>query len=318
MLTLCVRSITYEAEGIRSFELVDPTGGELPVFEAGAHVDVHVPGGYTRQYSLCDPAWQRRHYRIAVLEDVKGRGGSRALHSAVRAGDLVEVSEPRNLFPRSKAARRSLLLAGGIGITPVLAMAHELLREDAAFELHYCTQTPARTAFRTQLEAMAELRKVVFHHDYGDPAKGLDIPALLAGYEEGTHLYFCGPPGFMRAVKEAASHWPADAVHFEYFSAPAPTAATATPGEAGHTEVRLARSDKVLQVAGGQSILEALRDAGVPCESSCEAGVCGCCKVRYLDGAPEHNDYVLSDDEKNEYVLVCCAGVGSRELVLDL
>jgi vanillate O-demethylase ferredoxin subunit len=319
MLTLCVRSITFEAEGIRSFELVDPGGKDLPGFEAGAHIDVSVPGGSTRQYSLCDSPWQRKHYRIAVLEELHGRGGSRALHASVRAGDMIEVSEPRNLFALDASARHSVLLAGGIGITPVLAMTEALRRANQSFELHYCTQTPQRTAFRERLQPLVASGQAHLHHDRGDPKKnGLDIAALLAPYEKGTHLYFCGPPGFMKAVQSAAANWPAGTVHYEYFGVNPEVTEKLVSSGATEGQVRLAKSDKVLTVGSGQSILSAIREAGVECHSSCESGVCGSCKVRYFSGKPEHNDYVLSEDEKEEYVLVCCAGVGPEALLLDL
>lgn len=318
MLTLCVRSITYEAEGIRSFELVDPRGKDLPTFEPGAHIDVSIPGGYTRQYSLCDPPWKRKHYRIAVLEDPQGRGGSKSLHSEVRAGDLIEVSEPRNLFPLDRGAGHKVLLAGGIGITPVLAMAEELRRGNQSFELHYCTQTPERTAFRERLQPLIAQGQVFLHHDRGEPGKGLDIAALLATYQEDAQLYFCGPPGFMKAVQSAAAHWPAGAVHYEYFGIDPNLTEKIASASQSAAQVRLAKSDKVLTLEPGQTLLQAIRQAGVECDSSCESGVCGTCKVRYFSGKPEHNDYVLSDDEKKEYVLVCCAGVGKEALLLDL
>jgi vanillate O-demethylase ferredoxin subunit len=317
MLTLCVRSITYEAEGIRSFELVDPKGAELPAFDAGAHIDVHVPGGFTRQYSLCDSPAQRKHYRVAVLEAPNGRGGSRALHEKVRAGDLIQVSEPRNLFPLAQGARHSVLLAGGIGITPVLAMAEELQRRGESFELHYCTQTPARTAFLGRIRPWIADGIAHVHHDGGDWRKGLDIAALLAEHRDGTHLYFCGPAGFMKAVQVAAEHWPREAVHFEYFGAD-PDAAARAAAPAGGATIRLAKSESAVALSEGQTILQALRAAGVACESSCESGLCGACKVRYLGGNPEHNDYVLSEDERREFLLICCAGVGPEPLVLDL
>lgn len=317
MLTLCVRSITYEAEGIRSFELVDPKGAELPAFDAGAHIDVHVPGGFTRQYSLCDSPAQRKHYRVAVLEAPNGRGGSRALHEKVRAGDLLQVSEPRNLFPLVKGARHTVLLAGGIGITPVLAMAEELQRRGESFELHYCTQTPERTAFLGRIRPWIADGIAHVHHDGGDWRKGLDIAALLREHRDGTHLYFCGPAGFMKAVQAAAEHWPREAVHCEYFGADPAAPAPVITSNAG-AAIRLAKTDASVELGEGQTILQALRAAGVACESSCESGLCGACKVRYLAGSPEHNDYVLNEEERKEYVLVCCAGAGKEPLLLDL
>lgn len=316
MLTLRVHSITFEAEGILSFGLVDPAGRELPAFDPGAHIGVHLPGGLMRRYSLCDPPWERDHYRIAVLDAPNGRGGSRAMHERVRAGDLIEVSKPHNFFPLAADSGHVVLLAGGIGITPILAMVEQLRRLDRSFELHYCTQTPERTAFAGRLAQDAAAGRARLYHDGGDWRKGLDVANLLREHRSGTHLYFCGPTGFMTAVKEASADWPRETVHFEYFGADPD--ATARPASASGCEVVLQRSGRAIQVDASQSILQAVRDAGVACESSCESGMCGTCKVRYLSGSPEHNDYVLSDEERREFVLICCARVEAGPLVLDL
>ncbi|MBP2316177.1 PDR/VanB family oxidoreductase [Azospirillum soli] len=317
MLTLRVRSITYEAEGILSFELVDPEGRELPAFDAGAHLDVHVPGGMTRRYSLCDPPWERDHYRIAVLDAPDGRGGSRAMHQRVRAGDLLDVSGPHNFFPLAAGARHSVLLAGGIGITPILAMMEQLRRTGQSFELHYCTRTRERSAFADRLASEVADGRARLHHDGGDPRNGLDIAGLLRSPREGTHLYYCGPPGFMKAAQEAAAHWPPETVHFEHFGAIPPSAGSAaTAGDGG--EVVLERSGRRIPVGPAQTILQAVREAGIDYPSSCEAGMCRTCEVRYVGGRPEHNDFVLSEEERQTHVLICCARVGDGALVLDL
>ncbi len=323
MMSLRVRSITYEAEGIVSFELVDPQGRDLPPVEAGAHLDVKVPGtSITRRYSLCNRPWEHDHYRIAVLDVPGGRGGSRAMHENVRAGQLLEVTGPHNFFPLAPAAPgRSLLLAGGIGVTPILAMAEQLAHDGRDWELHYCTQTPERTAFARRIATTLGADRVHVHHDGGQPGKGLDIAALLSRHEPGTHVYFCGPAGFMKAVSAATAHWPRDCVHFEYFGAdPAaapPAGADRVAGSDGG-EVILQSSGRRIHVEPDQTILQALTQAGVEVASSCEAGVCGTCSVRYVSGQPVHNDYVLSDEERQSSVLVCCAMVGAEPLVLDL
>lgn len=317
MLKLRVRSITYEAEGILSYELVDPSGRELPRFDAGAHIDVQIPGGLSRRYSLCNPPGDTGCYRIAVLNAPGGRGGSRAMHEKVNAGDWIEVSEPHNFFPLTADARHTVLLAGGIGITPILAMMEALEAQGRSWELHYCTRDASRTAFRRRFAGPGADPRVTIHHDEGDPSKGLDIVSLLSRHEEGKHLYFCGPAGFMSAVRAATAHWPCEAVHFEYFGAEPPKAAVA--GEDAHaSELHLSRSDRIVPIEAAQTILEALRAAGVECESSCEAGVCGACKTAYSAGTPEHNDYVLGDEERSSYVLVCCARVSEGPLVLEL
>ncbi|QRN98102.1 ferredoxin reductase [Archangium violaceum] len=221
-LRLRVRRITPEAEGIFSYELVASNGGRLPPFEAGSHLDVHVPGGFLRQYSLCnDPEDTHHRYVIAVQRDDHGRGGSRAMHELVREGDVLTTSFPHCDFPLLYA-RRYVLVAGGIGITPLLSMAYALRRQHIPWHLHYCTRSPERTAFRARLSS-AFAGHVTLHHDGGDPARGLDVKALLATRTGGTRLYCCGPAGLMRAVREASllHQWPREKVHFEAFSAEA-------------------------------------------------------------------------------------------------
>jgi vanillate O-demethylase ferredoxin subunit len=233
-MRLRVRSITYLAEDVNGYELVDPNGRDLPRFEAGAHIGVR-PGpadsggsdtdGTWRDYSLWNDPGERRHYCIAVLREKLGEG-SRRLHDSVRVGDTVEVTLPRNHFPLAQNAERHLLLAGGIGITPLMAMIAELKRRRADFRLHYCARSPERTPFREELDLLAALGRVVFHYDGGDPARGLDIALLLREAPAGTHLYYCGPRGLMEAAAAAASHWPAGTVHCEYFNG----AGAAPPG----------------------------------------------------------------------------------------
>lgn len=317
MTTLRIRSITWEAEGIRSFELVSPEGEELPAFDAGAHLDVQIPGGISRRYSLCNPPWERHRYVIAVLDVPNSRGGSRAMHRNLRAGDLIDVSGPHNFFPLAQEAERSILLAGGIGVTPIMAMYEQLRRDGRPVELHYCTKSPDHTAFRTRLRDGIEAGYVSLHHDGGDPSKGLDIAKLLENAAPSTHVYYCGPTGFMGAVRDATSHWPQEQVHFEYFGQE-PTARPKGESHGQEVHVVLERLGRTIPVDPTQTILEALRASDVECESSCEAGMCGTCKVRYLEGSPEHNDLILSEDEREEYVLVCCARAGSDPLVLDL
>jgi len=218
-MQLRVRSIAYLAETIHGFELVDPRGRDLPRFAAGAHIDLRA-GGFLRQYSLWNDPAERRHYCIAVLREDDSRGGSRHLHEAVRVGDLVEVSLPRNNFPLAAAAERHLLIAGGIGIAPIMSMIAELQRRQADFQLDYCTRSPERTAFRDALAPLASDGRVRFHHDGGEPVRGLDIAAMLRDPRPGTHLYYCGPPPLMAEASQAAAEWPPDTVHYEYFTGP--------------------------------------------------------------------------------------------------
>lgn len=314
-MRLLVRSVTLEAEDILSFELVHPERLGLPPFTAGSHVDVSVMNGALRQYSLCNNPRENHRYRIAVQREANGRGGSRFLHDHVRVGDHLDVSTPRNSFRLNENAPRSILIAGGIGITPLLAMAHRLEELSSDYEMHYCTRTLERTAFAAEL-ALLSRGAVRFHHDAGDPAHSLDVAHLLREPRPGAHLYCCGPAALMRAVQGATAHWPADAIHFEYFTPPAATASSEET--TGEFEVELASTGAVYSVRPGQSILEVLRAAGVSVESSCEAGVCGTCRTRYLGGKPDHRDFVLTEEERRESLMLCVSRAQRGErIVLD-
>jgi ferredoxin-NADP reductase len=218
-MLLRIRSITYLAERINGYELVDREGSELPPYEAGAHISVRLGDGLVRDFSLWNDPAERARYCIAVLREPEGRG-SREWHEVVRVGDIVEASPPRNNFPLAADAERYLLIAGGIGITPIMAMIAELRRRRAEFRLHYCTRSPEETAFLDDLAVLAAHGRVMFHHDGGDPAKGLDIATTLREWRLGTHLYYCGPAGMMAAAAAASRHWPPGTVHCEYFAGP--------------------------------------------------------------------------------------------------
>ena len=198
-MLLRIRSVTWLTDEINAYELVDPNGHDLPRFDAGAHIAVRLgpndgSGAVWRDYSLWNDPAERRRYCIAVLRDKEGQG-SRQLHDTARPGDPAEVSWPRNHFRLAEGAERHLLIAGGIGITPIMAMIAELKRRRAEFRLHYCTRAPEKTAFRDELELLAAIGRARFHYDGGDPSKGLDVAALLRERDPGTHLYYCGPAG---------------------------------------------------------------------------------------------------------------------------
>ncbi|MPW22251.1 2Fe-2S iron-sulfur cluster binding domain-containing protein [Paraburkholderia sp. CNPSo 3157] len=323
MLELRVRSIVNEAIGINAYELVAPGDDLLPAFTAGSHIDVHIPGGFVRQYSLCNDPRERHRYLIGVLNVVDGRGGSAALHAGVRAGDALRVSTPRNNFQLSERARHHLLIAGGIGITPMLAMVETLEARGDSYTLHYCAREPRRAAFLDRLEGQFKRGRAIAHYDRGVPSDGLPVTDLLRKPEPGTHLYYCGPVGLMSAIARASAHWPQGTVHCEYFAAP-PAVWPRETGEAadavatGGFRIKIASSGQLLSVPAEKSIVQVLREAGMSCETSCEAGVCGTCKTRYLEGTPEHCDYVLDDVEKGEYLMPCCSRSKSELLVLDL
>jgi ferredoxin-NADP reductase len=218
-MQLRIRSITYLALRINGYELVDRDERDLPAFEAGAHISVRAGEGPVRDFSLWNDPAERSRYCIAVLREPEGRG-SRDWHESVRVGDMVESSTPRNNFPLAAEAERYLLIAGGIGITPIMAMIAVLRRRRADFLVHYCTRSPQETAFLDDLAVLAAQGRVQFHHDGGDPAKGLDIAAALREYRPGTQLYYCGPAGMMAAAAAAAKDWPPGTVHCEYFAGP--------------------------------------------------------------------------------------------------
>lgn len=318
MDTLSVKVLrkVQEAQDIASFELARTDGTPLPSFSAGSHIDVQVPGGLTRQYSLSNDDGEQHRYRIAVLRDPKSRGGSVGMHDAVKEGDVLTISTPRNHFPMVRA-ERTLLLAGGIGVTPLLCMAQRLAAIGADFEMHYCTRAQDRTAFHAEITASGYADRVHFHFDDGDAAQKLDAPRLLAAPAPGTHVYICGPTGFIDYIvgTTTAQGWDKANVHLEYFGA----AAQDTSND-GSFEVRIASTGKSYTVAKDQSVVQALAVHGIEILTSCEQGVCGTCLTRVLEGECDHRDLYLLDDEKaaNDQFLPCCSRAKSAVLVLDL
>ncbi len=318
-LRLRVERITPEAEDILSYELVSEDGGPLPPFEAGSHLDVHVPGGFLRQYSLCNDPEETHRYLIAVQRDSRGRGGSRAMHEQVHPGAVLTTRPPRNDFPLLHA-RGYVLVAGGIGITPLLSMARTLRRRGAKWHLYFCTRSPERTAFRELLSSPDFAGHVTFHHDGGDPSRGLDMRELLATRTAGFRLYCCGPAGLMKAVREASVHhqWPSEKVHFEAFTAEATGAISARADSEFQVVVR--STGAAYPVPAGQTVLNVLRKNGLRVPSDCEAGSCGTCLTHVLEGEPDHRDTFLSEPQRNtcRNMLLCVSRARSRKLVLDL
>ena len=317
-LELMVRQIRFEGRGINSYEFVDPSGEVLPAFTAGAHIDVHLNGGFVRQYSLSNSPNERHRYVIAVLRDEAGRGGSKALHDGLRVQDKVRINYPRNNFELAGDARKVILLAGGIGVTPLKAMAHRLEEVDVDYEMHYCAKDESCTAFAAELAPLQASGKLQFHFDNGDPSKGLDLKRLLSETAPGVHVFYCGPGGFMKACAAATEHWNSGTVHFEHFKAPERPASETVAAAVGEFIVKIASTGQQIPVSGEQSIADALEEAGVAIETSCRAGWCGTCTVRDLSGEVEHNVCILGDDEKQEYLTCCVSRASSRELVLDL
>jgi vanillate monooxygenase ferredoxin subunit len=315
-LTVRVVRKRREALDICSLELVAEQG-HLPAFTAGAHLDVHLPNGLVRQYSLCNPPADRDRYLIAVLRDAASRGGSQAVHEAVAEGSTLQISAPKNHFPLSEAAQHHLLMAGGIGITPMLAMAETLSASGQSFELHYATRSRERTAFIDRIAAAPYASRVTHHLDDGEAAQKLHIATTLGNAPKDAHLYVCGPQGFMDAVLGAArsSGWPEDRLHYEFFGA----APVDTSGD-GSFEVEIASSGRIIPVLPEQTTLQALQAAGLDIPMSCEQGVCGTCLTGVKSGTPDHRDHYLTPEEQaaNDQFLPCCSRAKSARLVLDL
>ncbi|WP_129139498.1 PDR/VanB family oxidoreductase [Modicisalibacter coralii] len=312
-----VRHRTQLAEGIIGLELVAPDGQALPAFGAGAHIDVELPNGLIRQYSLIGDSLHAAHYEIAILREPQGRGGSACAHDAIQAGDTLRIGSPRNQFTLVPA-RHTLLFAGGIGVTPILAMAEQLARQGDAFTLHYCTRSSASTAFRERLANSAFAERIHFHFDDGDATQRLDSEAVLATVDDDSHLYVCGPAGFMEHVIATARRlgWPDDRIHREYFAGAVEASANADDGE---FEVELAATGQVVRVPPEQTVAEALMAAGIEVALSCEQGICGSCAMRVVDGDPEHRDMFFSDEEHaaGQCFTPCCSRARSPRLVLD-
>jgi vanillate O-demethylase ferredoxin subunit len=316
-MTLVVAKTWREAAGVYCFELADREGRELPSFTAGSHVDVEIAPGVTRQYSLCNDPRQRDRYLIAVLREDAGRGGSVGLIDGLAAGRTIRVSEPRNHFALEPSARRTVLIAGGIGVTPLLAMAERLAHTGAPFELHYAARSPERAAFleRIRTSTFADRTRVYFSEG-PEPAR-LDLDAVLADPAPGAHLYVCGPARLIEAALATAKAkgWPNSRVHREFFAAP-----VAEAREAGPFEIEIASSGQVIVVPADRSATEVLAEHGIEIATSCEQGVCGTCIARVLEGVPDHRDVYLTPEEQaaGDQMTLCCSRARTGRLVLDL
>ncbi len=317
-LQVKVRRIVQETPDVRSFELASVGKESLPAYSAGAHIDMHLPGGLIRQYSLCNGPNDTDAYVIGVKLEPASRGGSAALHEQVREGDVLEISAPRNNFGLAPTAKHHLLLGAGIGITPLLSMARHLAAQGASFKLLDFARTQVHAAFSATLALPRFAGHVHFHLGLDVATVQSTLERVLDEQNDGTHLYLCGPRPFMEAVRSCATSrdWPASAVHFEYFSAD--NSLLAAPKES--FTVRLARSGIDLTVPPDQTIVQALSLKGIEVFTSCEQGVCGSCVTPVLEGVPNHRDSFLTDDEKRcgNQMMPCVSRSCSSVLVLDL
>jgi phthalate 4,5-dioxygenase reductase subunit len=312
MMSLRVTRNDSIAEGIHLLEFRDADGQPLPEFSAGAHITVRVPNGLLRKYSLCNDPAERDRYQIAVKREANGRGGSCSLVDDVKAGVVLPVSAPINDFKLPPRAQDFLFIAGGIGITPIMAMIRQVQAENKRFRLFYCVRSPETTAFMAELSALEFAGKVVIHHDQGDPANSLDLQPILAERRNREHLYCCGPRPLMEAVRAMTDHWSSTAVHFEAFS----EAETHKAGDKPF-RVRLARSGKVLEVPVTKTILEVLRENGLEVPSSCETGTCGTCRTKMLAGEADHRDLVLAEHERADHIMICVSRARGEEITID-
>jgi ferredoxin-NADP reductase len=315
MLSLClqIHSAVYDGQDIRLLDLRAGDGSLLPIFRAGDHIDVAAGSERVRQYSLLNDPHERHRYVIAVLRHAHGRGGSAHLHESVAAGDHLSVGPPMGHFGLDEGAAHSVMIAGGVGVTPLWSMAQRLQRIGRSWAMHYVARTPEVATLLGPLRGLGGDR-VTLYFSRAPGGTRPDLEQLVAASPSGTHFYACGPGALIEAFKTACRDLPSTHVHLEYFNAAAPAAVV------GGFKLELAQSKRTFEVKPGQTVLEALSAHGVSVPYACREGVCGSCETRVLSGRPDHRDLVLTDAERaeNKTMMVCCSGSLSDCLVLDL
>jgi ferredoxin-NADP reductase len=309
-IPLRLTGIRYAATDINLYEFRHPDGRALPPATPGAHVDLHLPTGLLRQYSLVTVDRDPRAYVVGVKRDRDSRGGSSHIHDRLRVGQMLEVGGPRNNFPLIEDAAHTVLIAGGIGITPIWCMAQRLIRLGRPFDLHYACRTRDEAAFLDDLLQRSEAR---LHFDAESGGRFLDVEAVIASAPAASHFYCCGPGPMLDAYEAATAPLPAERVHVEYFSG-----REAVAVEGGYV-VELHRTGERFEIPAGKTILQVLRDAGVAAPYSCEEGICGACQVTVVAGTPDHRDSVLGETERRDgkTMMICCSGSKSERLVID-
>ncbi|GGF70716.1 PDR/VanB family oxidoreductase [Alteromonas lipolytica] len=315
-LEVTVFDVWEDGEAVKLFDLRAADGSALPPFAAGAHIDITTPDAI-RQYSLCNEPAETHRYVVGVALAEASRGGSSWLHSEVQPGKRLTIGLPRNHFPVLKGAHHSVLIAGGIGVTPLLAMVYELEASQQSWELHYTARSSELAPLCKALSecaAIAKYGKVTLYQTRAEPVNRLDLASLVASADSGSHFYCCGPETLIKSFTEALDGWPLEQVHCEHFSG-----ADVSVAEGGFT-IRLARSGSSFKVPEGETILSVLQDHKVSVPCACREGICGSCEIAVLDGIPDHRDNVLSEAEKqrNNTIMACCSGALSAELVLDI
>lgn len=311
-----IKTIHDLTPNIRSFELVAESGETLPAFTAGSHIDVILGNGLIRQYSISNCSLESDSYVIGVLKDQNSRGGSSFIHQSFKAGDRIQISEPRNLFPVDPNTKKALLFAGGIGITPILSIAHSLKRANIPFEFYYFVRNENAIAFREILES--KFADEIHFHIEGDSKYQLNTAQLLSQPKEGQHLYVCGPNGFMDFVLDSAeaTHWSKDHLHKEYFAAEP----MVDSSENDEFSVKVVSTGQLIPIAADETVTSALEKCGIVIDVSCEQGICGTCLTNVLEGVPDHRDMILTDEERdsNKIFTPCCSRSKTKILVLDL
>lgn len=316
MFSLIVEQVKQQSNHVKSFRLHAPDGGQLPEFQPGAHIQVKVklPDGSRvfRHYSLFSNPDDRTYYEIAVLKETEGRGGSLYMHEHVNEGDSIDIRPPKNEFLMADNARHTILIAGGIGITPILSMMFKLTADKQSFELHYSSRTFEDLTFRDIIEQTAG-DKAHFYASREPQGQRLDLQQLLSTPKAGTHINFCGPRRMITALRDTAEAqgWPSTQIHFESFGAQ-PLA------DDKPIRVHLAKSNKTVNVTADQSILDALLDAGIIVPHDCKRGECTLCTTQVLEGEPDHRDLCLSSDEKSKSMCLCVSRAKGKNLELDL
>jgi tetrachlorobenzoquinone reductase len=311
LIEVRLTAIRYAARDINLYEFRRPDGAELPAYAPGAHIDLHLPNGLIRNYSLTVAKPEPGAYTFGIKRDGASRGGSRLIHDELKVGRIVKISAPRNDFPLDENAAHSILIAGGIGITPIWCMVQRLAELGRSFTLHYACGSRAEMAFLEALEGLPQAR---LHFDDEQGGQVLDVAAIVRAAPRAAQLYCCGPAAMLAAFEVATADLPRAQVHVEYFTP------KAQPSRTGGFIVELKRSGREFFIPEGHTILSVLLDEGIDVDYSCELGICGACEQRVLAGEPEHRDSILTEEEQaeNQRVMICCAGCKSERLVLDL
>ncbi|CDO35240.1 PDR/VanB family oxidoreductase [Novosphingobium sp. KN65.2] len=313
-----VSAVVEQAQGIKTWEFRSADGRALPTFTAGSHIDLHLANGLSRSYSLCNSQDDADRYVVGIAKDPNSRGGSKFIHETLKEGDLIAISAPRNNFPLVEDADHVVLIAGGIGITPMYCMVQRLERLGRSWELWYSCRVKEMCAFREGLETLeaSSPGRVHLNFDQEPGGKLTDLKAVIGAAPAGSHFYCCGPNPMLIAFEAAANELgrPQDHVHVEYFAAKEEAAL-----DGGFT-VECRKSGIELVIEPGQSILDAMLDADIEIEYSCFEGVCGTCECKVLEGTPDHRDSVLTPEEhaENRRMMVCCSGSRTSRLVLDI